>query len=152
MLYMIFQRRGEDKNVIKVYQYKIVQFILKQHVHHLLKSRRCIRNSKGHYHKLELTSLRLECCLRNIIFFHGYLMIARGQVQSREMPGLSQTVQQIINTGKGISVTDCLSIESTVVHAHSPSSILFRNEQDRRTIRASGRSNMSLCQQIINLR
>ena len=95
---MVLKRLRKDKDVIEVHQDECIQFIFEQGVHHSLKSRWSIRHAKWHDQKFELAPLRPKRGFGDILFLHGYLMITGGQIESREMFGLPQSVQQIVNS------------------------------------------------------
>ena len=105
-----------------------------------------------HHSKFEMVSVRPERGFGDVIFFHGYLMIAGGQINGGKVFSFSQSVQQVIDAWQQIAVLDCLSVQSPIIDAHAPPTVLLRNEEDRGAVRALRWSDVSLCQQILNLR
>ena len=95
---MVLKHLQKDKNVIEVHQDECIQLILEQGVHHPLKSRWSIRHTKRHDQKFELAPLRPKRSFGDILFLHGYLMITGGQIESHEVLGLTQSLQQIGNS------------------------------------------------------
>ena len=95
--------------------------------------------------------MRPERGLGYIIFFHGYLMIARGQINGGKVFSFSQSVQQVIDARQWIAVLDRLFVQSPIVNAHAPLTVLLRNKEDRGAVRALRWSDVSLRQQILNL-
>ena len=64
---------------------------------------------------------------------------------------LPQAVQQVVNARQRITVLDGLLVQSPIVNAHAPPTILLRNEEDRGAVRALRRSDVSLGQQILDM-
>ena len=107
---MVLQRLREDEDVIEVHQDKRIQFLFEQRVHHPLERCWSVCHAKWHDQKFELAPLRPKRGFGDVLFLHGYLVIAGGQIECRKMLGLPQSVQQIVNTQQRVSVSDGLFV------------------------------------------
>ncbi len=68
--------------------------------------------------------------LRLSILVEGYLPVAFGEVQCRDIPGSSQPVQQLVHPRHGVSVKLGDLVEATEDIAEAEGAVRFRDHQD----------------------
>ena len=136
MIQVFLNRLGEDEDVVQVDKDECVQLPHKHLIHQTLEGRRRVRNPKRHHNEFEMASMHPERGFWDVIFFHGYLMIARGQVDGGKVFSFSKSVQEVINARQRIAVLDRLFVQSPIVDAHAPSTVLLQNKEDRGAVRA----------------
>ena len=151
MLKMLLLRLGKYQDVIQVYKDKCIQLLRKHLVHEALESRWSIGNPERHNDEFKVAPMCPEGRLWNVVLLHGYPMITGGKVYSGEVFGLPQLIQQVVDPRQRVAVLDRLFVQSPIINAHAPPSILFRNKKDRGAVRALRRADVALSKQVLNL-
>ena len=72
--------------------------------------------------------------LLDVLLSHSDLMVSRVEIQLREVPRSTQSVHELFDSWKGVSVLDCYFVQSPVVDAHAPFPVFLRNEEHRGAI------------------
>lgn len=115
---VFFESSGVDNNVVEVVHNVLKVVALNYRFHSSLKGCRGVFQPEWHNKPLVMAAVCNKCCLGNVIGMHWYVPITRGDVESTEVSGRSECVQDIIDAGNRFIVWDRDCIESPVVDAH----------------------------------
>ena len=123
MLFVFFWRRAGHENVIEVDEHKVN--VSQDTIHEALEGLSSILQSKREAQELEQPERCDDCSLRYRALSHRDVVVAAHQVDNREdrLPG--QTLVEIMDVRKRVSVINGDVIESPVVTAGAPAAIGF---------------------------
>jgi hypothetical protein len=145
MFHMVIKGLGVDEDIIHVDQNKLANSVSKELIHSTLESGRGVAQPKRHDKPFIVTNGSGKSCLGNISRLDLDLMIAGGKIQGSEVLRTIKHVQEVINTGKGISILDSDLVQGTIIHTHPQSTILFTNKENGGTIgRSAGTDVMKI--------
>ena len=98
---------GEDEDIVKVDDHNpLHDEIMKDVIHHRLKGGRAVGEAKEHNERLKKTPVGPKGCLPLVPFLDPDVVIPPTNIKLGEVPGPSQTVDDVGDEGKGIAVLD----------------------------------------------
>ena len=119
-----------NEYIIKVNQNEIINVIRHYCIHKMLESRWCIIQSKQKYSLFKQPIPGDESSLFTSIVSQFDLVVATSQVDCRQIAGLRQLVQQVINERQWKDILLHLSVQCSIVNHHSQFPSLFLNEEN----------------------
>lgn len=125
MILVFLQRRDVYQNVIEKDDHELTCVLGEDRVREALERRRRVRLAEWHHTKLKVAVMHLKSRLLLINLPHTNLVIARAQVQLREVGNTCQLIQQLVDDRQGELVLDRHQIQSPVVNAETPATILL---------------------------
>ena len=137
MYNMLFPSFAKHKDIIQIYNYKIINELTKEIIHDSHESGRCVTKPKRHYKPFIQTLFRFKSCFPSIMLSNTDLMIPTTQIQFCKISCMFQLIKQIINMRKRIPVFNGDIVKGPIVNAHPPRPILLRNQDYRRATRRS---------------
>ena len=78
-----------------------------------------------------------------VAFFYSDIVISPSYIKLGKDLGILEFVDEIRDQGKGIRVSNSMAVEISVILARSKASILFLDEEERRSLGGFGRTNFS---------
>src|SRR3979490_3550105 len=130
---MFFQCRREDEDVIKVDRDDTLgDEVLEDFVHHRLEGRRAVCQSKVHHEWFEQTAISSKHRFPFIAFFYPHVVIPPADVELGEVLRAFESVNEVVNEGKGIAILPSDQIEHAIVLYEAKFSVLL-DEEDRST-------------------
>ena len=151
MLQMLCPCRTEDQNVIKKYKHETTDIGLQNIIHKGLEGGRCVGETEGHDEELEMTAMRPERGLGNVVRVHAHLVIPATKIDLGEETSTLQLVKEFINHRNRKLVLDGAVVKSAKVDAEVPTAILLVDEEHRGGERRSRLPDDPLLQHIIAL-
>src|SRR3979490_673823 len=129
---MFFQCRREDEDVIKVDRDDTLgDEVLKGFVHHRLEGRGAVCQSKVHHEWFEQTVIRSKRRFPFIAFFYPHVVIPPADVELGEVLRAFESVNEVVNEGKGIAILSGDQVERAIVLYKAKLSVLLLDEEDR---------------------
>src|SRR3979490_81155 len=129
---MFFQCRREDEDVIKVDRDDTLgDEVLKDFVHHRLEGRGAVCQSKVHHEWFEQTAIRSKRRFPFIAFFYPHVVIPPADVELGEVLRAFESVDEVVNEGKGIAILSGDQVERAIVLDKVKSSVLLFDEEHR---------------------
>src|SRR3979490_345159 len=129
---MFLQRRRKDKNVVKIDgDDTLGDKVLEDLVHHRLEGRRAVGQSKVHHQWFEQTAISSERRFPFIAFFYPHVVIPPADVELGEVLRALESVNEVVNEGKGIAVLSGDQVERAIVLYKAKLSVLLLDEEDR---------------------
>src|SRR5882724_7101268 len=101
---MIFQRVGEDEDVIEVDHYEDISHVSENMVHKCLKRSGCIGESHRHDQELERAILGLEGCLPLMASHDANIVIAGTKVELGVDPCITKLVEEVSDEGNRVPI------------------------------------------------
>ena len=135
MLLVLFEGLGEDEDIVKVDDHQSIQERPEQVVHESLESAGSIAEAERHNESLVVAVSRLECGLVDVFFEDLDLVVSAFELDLGEEFGATKPVEEIVDSGKRVSILYGLLVERTIVVADAQCAILLGNEQDWRCVR-----------------
>ena len=127
---MIFQRVGENEDVIEVDHYKDISHVSENMVHKCLKCSGCIGESHGHDQELERAVSGSEGCLPLVASHDVDIVIAGAKVELGVDLCIAKLVKEVSDEGDQVPILACDFVEVSEVDAKPQSSIFFLGEED----------------------
>src|SRR3981189_1413298 len=129
---MFFQRRCKDEDVVEINgDDTLGDKVLKDLVHHRLGGRRAVGQSEVHHQWFEQTAIRSKRRFPFIAFFYPHVVIPPADVELGEVLRAFESVNEVVNEGKGIAVLSGDQIERAIVLYKAEPSVLLFDEEDR---------------------
>jgi len=125
---MLSRRLAENKYVIQVNHYTLVQQIIKHHMHQPLKGGWSISKTEGHDLPLEGSITAVESRFALVLWCNHHLVIPIPQIQLAKHGSALQTRKQLINPRYGKTVRYGNIVEASVINAEPQSAILLSCE------------------------
>ena len=144
---MFFQRRREDEDVIEVDgDDTLGDEVLEDFVHHRLEGRRAVGQSKVHHKRFKQTVISSKRRFPFIAFFYPHIVISPADVELGEILCAFESVDKVVDEGKGIAILPRDQIERAIVLYKAKFSVLLLDEEDRSTYRRFRVPNAACCQ------
>src|SRR3981189_1733339 len=129
---MFLQRRRKDKNVVEIDgDDTLGDKVLEDLVHHRLEGRRAVGQSEVHHERFEQTAISSERRFPFIAFFYPHVVIPPADVELGEVLRAFESVNEVVNEGKGIAVLSGDQVERAIVLDKAKPSVLLFDEEDR---------------------
>src|SRR3981189_3609222 len=129
---MFFQRRREDEDVIEVDgDDTLGDEVLENLVHHRLEGRRAVGQSKVHHKRFEQTAISSKRRFPFIAFFYPHVVIPPADIELGEILRAFESMDEVVNEGKGIAVLPSDQIERAIVLYEAKFSVLLLDEEDQ---------------------
>src|SRR3979490_2512720 len=129
---MFLQRRRKDKNVVKIDgDDTLGDKVLEDLVHHRLEGRRAVCQSKVHHKRFEQTAISSKRRFPFIAFFYPHIVIPPADVELGEVLRAFESVNEVVNEGKGIAILSGDQVERAIVLYEAKLSVLLLDEEDR---------------------
>jgi len=122
---MIFQRVGEDEDVIEVDHYEDISHVSENMVHKRLKRSGCIGESHRHDQELERAVSGSEGCLPLMASQNANIVIAGVKVELGVDPCIAKLVKEVSDEGDRVPILVDDFVEVLEVDAKPQSTILF---------------------------
>ena len=100
-------------------------------IHHGLESHRRVCKSKEHDSGFEEATIRSECSLPFISFFHTDIVVSPSNVEFGEYLGAFEMIDEFGDEGEGVSVFYRFLIEFSIILSGTKFTILFLNQEER---------------------
>ena len=104
--------------------------VLEDFVHHRLKGRRAVCQSKVHHEQFEQTAISSKHCFPFIAFFYPHVVIPPANVELGEVLCAFESVNEVVNEGKEIAVLSGDQVERAIVLDKAKLSVLLLDEED----------------------
>src|SRR5882724_5616266 len=127
---MIFQRVGEDEDVIEVDHYEDISHVSENMVHKHLKHSGCVGESHRHDQELERAISGSEGCLPLVASRNANIVIAGAKVELGVDPCIAKLVEEVSDEGDRVLILARDFVEVSEVDAKPQSTILFLGEED----------------------
>jgi hypothetical protein len=75
MLLMVLHVLQESEDVINVINHKIIQILIKNNVHHMLKDNSCVNKTKWHHNIFKIVVMGFERCIPFFVFSNVHQVI-----------------------------------------------------------------------------
>ena len=85
-----------------------------------------------------------------VAFFYSDIVISPSYIKLGEDLGIFELVDEVGNQGKGICISDSVTVEVPVILARSEAAILFLDEEERRSLGGFGWMNFPRVKVFIN--
>src|SRR3981189_2955991 len=129
---MFFQCRREDEDVIEVDgDDTLGDEVFEDFVHHRLEGRRAVGQSKVHHEWFEQTAISSKRRFPFIAFFYPHVVIPPADVELGEVLRAFESVNEVVNEGKGVAILSGDQIEHAIVLYEAKLSVLLLDEEDR---------------------
>ena len=119
----------EYEQIIEIGEKALTNDISKYLIYQGLKSCRGICKAKAQHLELEEAIWSAKSSFGYIFWLQSDLKVCLRQIKRRKVGHIHQSVKQVINSGKGIFISDCQLIESPVINTHPQCTIGFRGKQ-----------------------
>src|SRR3979490_1871806 len=131
---MFFQRRCKDEDVVEINgDDTLGDKVLKNLVHHRLEGRRAVGQSEVHHERFKQTAISSKRCFPFIPFFYPHIVIPPADIELGEVLHAFESVDEVVNEGKGIAILSGDQIERTIVLDKAKLSVLLLDEEDGST-------------------
>jgi len=144
VLSMFFDRGVVQIAIVHIYlEDQFADKFLENVVHQLLECSRGIAQAKEHNEGFEETELGEEGSFPLVSLLDANIVEAPADVKFRENLGSTHSVKNIVNSRKGILVSDCVRVEPSVVLNGAFFSVLFGNKEEGGSVGGSRGANSS---------
>jgi hypothetical protein len=131
---MFFQCHCKDENVVEIDgDDTLGDKVFEDLVHHCLEGRRVVGQSKVHHERFKQTAIRSKRRFPFIAFFYPHIVIPPADVELGEVLHAFESVNEVVNEGKGIAILSGNQVERAIVLDKAKSSVLLFDEEDQGT-------------------
>ena len=132
---MCFSVGGEDEQVIHVDEEpSLSDHISEGVIHEPLEGGRGVHHPEEHYHGLEEPPMGSKCSFPLVSIFDAYIVVTPSDVELGKKLCSLKFVEEVGYQWEGVSISDSVFIQVSVILAGSEFSILLLDEEDGRCL------------------